>query len=204
MTAGLAAGIGCRIMWGIDPDLWQYAGCFLLWILRRWIKPKAGMETAALAGLAMLPRIFASLSGNPLELLHSFAALPVAMLFAAVLRHDVDAMSQGTLMQHGQERFCCQMPVLVLLSGLGCFRIGPVNLGQAGAVTAAVLFALITGPVYGVMGGLFSGMALALGGQDSRMVLALCVAGLLCGLPPAHRQHSSITAVSGWLICPAM
>ena len=85
--AGLAASLILRLIWGIDPDWWQFAGCGLLWLILQKCRPKAGMETAALGGLAMLPRIAASLvQGTQLTIVLSCAAVPLAMLFSSAMR----------------------------------------------------------------------------------------------------------------------
>ena len=84
---------------------------------------------------------------------------------------------------------------MLAASGLGYFRIGPVNLGQVAAVIMTAAYAGANGALYGVVGGLLSGLALALGGHDSRAAIALALCGLVCGLPLTVRRR--------WLCVPA-
>lgn len=196
MLLGLGASLGLRLIWGIEADLWQYAGCGLLWLLLQKCRPRAGVETAALGGLAMLPRIAAALwHGAQLPIVLSCAALPMAMLFSAALRFGTDAFSQSGATARALERFCMLLIVLLSISGLGFFRVGSVNLGQMAAVTLSALFAHLSGPVYGVLGGLMCGLSLAFGGHDSALVLPLTLLGLLGGLPGVNRKR--------WLMIPS-
>ena len=72
---------------------------------------------------------------------------------------------------------------LLLISGLGYFQLFGVSLGQAGAVLGTLLAAGQAGCAAGAAGGLFCGLALALGGHDCRIAFSLSLCGLLCGVP---------------------
>ena len=188
MLLGLAASMGMRAICGLEMDWWQYAGCAALWLVRQKCRPRAGTETAALGGLAMMPRVFAALAARqPLGVLLSCAAVPLGMLFAAALRYGADAARNTGAVLRGLERFCLLLLGLLVISGLGFFRIGSVNLGMLAAVWGTLVYAFANGPVHGVLGGMMSGLALALGGHDSRMVMALALGGMLAGLPPVGR-----------------
>lgn len=195
MLLGLGASLGLRLLWTLELDAWQHAGCALLWLILQKCRPRPGVETAALAGVAMVPRVLASaVQGPSLQLFLDFAALPMAMLFAMVLRIGMDAAVRGAA--QGSERACLLTTVLLTIGGLGYFGLFSVNLGQLAAVTAALAFAGFNGPVYGVAGGLAAGLALALSGHDSRMALVLALGGLLGGLPPLVRMR--------WLCIPGV
>lgn len=190
MLMGLAASMGMRAVCGLEMDWWQYAGCAFLWLLRQKCHPRAGAETAALGGLAMMPRVFAALAAHrPLGVLMSCASVPMAMLFSAALRYGLDAARSTGAVLRGLERFCLLLLGLLVISGLGFFRVGAVNLGMLAAVWAVLVYALANGPVYGVLGGLLCGLALALGGHDSRIVLALAMGGLMAGMPLISRMR---------------
>ena len=80
MLVGMAASLLFRLIWRLDPDWWQYAGCMLLWLTLQKVRPRAGVETAALGGLSMMSRLAAALvNGTQLSILHSCAAVPMAM-----------------------------------------------------------------------------------------------------------------------------
>lgn len=196
MLLGLGSSLGLRLIWGIDADVWQYVGCGLLWLLLQKCHPRAGVETAALGGLAMLPRIAAALSeGAQLPILYSCASLPMAMLFSAAMRFGTDAAVQSGATARAMERFCILLIVLLTISGLGFFRIGSINLGMVAAVAATAVFARLTGPVYGVLGGLLCGLSLTFGGHDGVLVLPLTLLGLLGGMPLVSRKR--------WMMLPA-
>ena len=193
--AAMGASMLLRLVWGIELDLWQYVGCAGLWLVLQKCHPRAGVETAALGGLAMMPRILAALAADmPLEILLSCAALPLGMLFSLLLRYGMDAA--GSSLMRGWERFCMLLMGLMVISGLGYFWIGNLNLGQMAAVAAALVYALFNGPVHGVAGGLMGGLVLALGGHDSRMALSLALCGLWAGLPMVGRRR--------WLALPCV
>jgi len=197
MLAGLAASMGMRALCGLDMDWWQYAGCAFLWLVRQKCHPRAGAETAALGGMAMMPRVFAALAAHrPLGVLMSCASVPMAMLFSAALRYGMDAARSTGAVLRGLERFCLLLLGLLVISGLGFFRVGAVNLGMLASVWAVLVYAFANGPVYGVLGGVICGLALALGGHDSRIVLALAMGGLLAGMPFISRMR--------WVCLPLM
>lgn len=197
MLLGLAASMAMRAICGLEMDWWQYAGCAALWLVRQKCHPRAGTETAALGGLAMMPRVFAALAAHqPLGVLLSCAAVPLGMLFAAALRYGADAARNTGAVLRGMERFCLLLFSLLVISGLGFFRIGPVNLGMLAAVWGMLVYAFANGPVHGVLGGMMSGFALALGGHDSRLIIALALGGMLAGLPPISRAR--------WICLPLM
>ena len=156
----------------------------------------------------MMPRIFAALAADvPLDILLSCAALPLCMLFSMILRFGTDSSVSGSRLD-GAEKFCTYVLWLLVIGGLGYFRIGSIQLGQMAAVAAALAFAAANGPVYGVMGGMVCGLTLALGGHDSRIVLALALCGFLGGLPITIRIRwlnvpcALFANVLSWLLTP--
>ena len=197
LLAGLAAGAGLRVLWNIEPDVWQYVGCGLLWILMQKCRPRTNVEAAALGGLTMLPRIAAAMmTGETLSVMYSCAALPLAMLFAAAIRYGKEAVHQAGASASPVERCCMLLPVLLLMMGLGFFRVGSVNLGQVAAVCAVCVFSWASGPAFGVLGGLTCGLALTLGGHVSLIAVSLSLCGLLCAMP--------VVVSKRWLALPAV
>ena len=84
---GMTLSLALRLLWGVESDPWQYAGLFFLWLLLRRLRPRPGIETAALGGAAMMPRAIQSLfTGEPLTMLLSLAAVPVCMAISAWFR----------------------------------------------------------------------------------------------------------------------
>lgn len=188
LLLGLAASGLLRVLWGLEGDVWQLAACGLLWALKRVCHPKAGIETAALGGMAMMPRIVAALlAGTPLDVLLSCAALPMAMLASACFRLAMDTAGDLGTVPRGREQISLLWLGVLVIDGLGYFRIGPFNLGQAAALTATLAFAAFNGPVYGMTGGLMCGLSLAAAGHDSRLALLLALCGMISGTAPMKR-----------------
>lgn len=197
LLLGLAASGALRLLWGLEGDVWQLAACGLLWAIKRVCHPKAGIETAALGGMAMMPRIVAALvAGTPLDVILSCAALPVAMLASACFRLAMDTAGELGTVPRGREQISLLWLGVLVVDGLGYFRIGPFNLGQAAALTATLAFAAFNGPVYGMTGGLMCGLSLAATGHDSRLVLPLALCGMISGTAPMKRFR--------WLHLPVM
>lgn len=203
MLAGAGASLALRALWGVELDLWQYAGIAGLWLLLQRLRPRAGIETAALCGLAMMPRVFAALAGGvPLDILLSLAAAPLGMMSAALFRGALDGMDATGAPTCAQERACVTALGLLAVSGLGYFRMGGINLGHIAAVWVTAVCAAANGAVYGAAGGLACGVALALSGHDSRVAVPLSLMGLLCGLPGVEKRRWLYppAALAGWLL----
>lgn len=203
MLAGAGVSLAVRALWGLELDVWQYVGIAGLWLALRRCRPRPGIETAALGGLAMMPRVFAALAGQvPLDILLSLAAVPLGMLGAAFFRSAMDGMASTGAPTCTRERACVAALGLLLVGGTGYFWVGSLNLGQLTAVWVTVAYAAANGPVYGVAAGLLCGLSLALGGHDVRMAATLSVMGLLCGLPAVERRRWLFppAAVAGWAV----
>ena len=203
MLAGAGVSLAVRALWGLELDVWQYVGIAGLWLALRRCRPRPGIETAALGGLAMMPRVFAALAGQaPLDILLSLAAVPLGMLGAAFFRSAMDGMASTGAPTCTRERACVAALGLLLVGGTGYFWVGSLNLGQLTAVWVTVAYAAANGPVYGVAAGLLCGLSLALGGHDVRMAATLSVMGLLCGLPAVERRRWLLppAAVAGWAV----
>lgn len=196
LLLGAAASGALRLLWGLEADVWQLTACGLLWAVKRVCHPKSGIETAALGGMAMMPRIVAALvSGTPLDVLLSCAALPIAMLASVCFRLAMDTAGELGTVPRGREQISLLWLGILVIDGLGYFRIGPFNLGQSAAMVATLTFAMFNGSVYGMTGGLMCGLSLAATGHDSRLALPLALCGLMGGIAPMKRFR--------WLNLPA-
>ena len=203
---GLAASLALRLMWGVDVDAWQYVGCAALWLIKLKCKPRQGLETAALAGLAMMPRAVAALmgSGSPMSMLLACAAVPVGMLCAAYIHGALAALENGLPTGGARERVSASLICLVVISGLGYFRLLGVNLGQAAAAAATLAAAYACGSACGATCGLVCGLALALTGHDVSMAFGLSLCGLFCGLLPKRRWLVALAACAANLLAFAL
>ena len=125
MLAGAGVSLAVRALWGLELDVWQYVGIAGLWLALRRCRPRPGIETAALGGLAMMPRVFAALAGQaPLDILLSLAAVPLGMLGAAFFRSAMDGMASTGAPTCTRERAC--------VAALGLDRLFLGGIAQSG------------------------------------------------------------------------
>ncbi|MBR4068221.1 MAG: SpoIIE family protein phosphatase [Clostridia bacterium] len=180
---GLALSLLLRFLWQIPADLWQYAGCALLWLFLRRKRPSTDIRSALYTLAALLPRtVAACIRGTPWDVILSVAALPMGMLTSFVLHHCFEEWSECYAQPRVRERLGVQLVCLILIAALGFFRIGVVNLGQLLAMITVVLAARTKGSTYGASAGLLCSLVLVMDGHDYRLVLPLCLCGLLSGL----------------------
>ncbi len=182
-------GMGCsllmRLFWGLDSDIWLYIGCILLWFLLQACQPRTPVQASLFCLMGLLPRVAAAcIMGNVWLIMLAVAALPVGMLATFLLRQGFEDWETCYAQPRMRERLGVQMLGLMLISALGFFRIGPVNLGHLCALVAVVLAAAINGAAYGTAAGLICALVLIMGGQDYRLAFPLCLCGLGCGLRP--------------------
>lgn len=186
---GLGASLALRLMWGVDADVWQYVGCMAIWLLRLRRSPREGFESAALTGLSMLPRAIAAIIASEpiMPILLCFAAIPISMLSTVALRGALISVENGYPMKTLRDRASVALLCLMLVGGLGYFRLPMLNLGHAGAVFLTVTLAYSCGASAGAACGLLCGVSLALTGHESVSLISLGLCGLLCRLAPKKR-----------------
>lgn len=183
MLLGLAASLVLRLLWHLPPDWWQYAGCGLLWLVLQKRRPATDIQAALYALPALLLRVAgAAVSGTMWDVITGAAALPMGMLCAFVMHHCFEEWHENNAQPRARERLGVQLICLLLLSALGFFRIGRINLGQLAAVAAMLMAAAVNGAAHGAAAGLICGFVLVMGGHDYRLVFPLCLCGLLGGL----------------------
>lgn len=193
---GLGASLLLRIFYGIDLDLWQFFGCGLLWLIMQRYQPKTTVETAALAGMAMMPRVIIALvQVEAVDIVFGCAAVPIAMLSAIYMQYGQRAIASRAPQIRPRERASVMLFCLLIVSGLGYFRIATISLGQVAAVVCTIAIANTGGCTFGVASGLLCGLALALCGHDCRIALSLAICGLCCGIPYFYKKK--------WFCLPA-
>lgn len=193
---GLGASLLLRVISGLQLDIWQYVGCVLIWFILQSHQPKTGIETAALAGLSMLPRVVSEIvQANAVTIIFACVAVPISMLSAVYLQFGQRAINSNAAQIRPRERASVMFLCLLLISGIGYFRISTVNLGHVAAILCTIAIANTGGCTYGVAGGLLCGLALTLCGHDCRITLSLALCGLCCGTPIFYKKK--------WFCLPA-
>ncbi len=187
---GLLFSLLLRFLWGIELDLWQYAGCLLLWFSLKVSRPRTAVQASLYCLFALLPRVAAAcITGTLWDVIVAVAALPLGMLSAFLLHSGLCDLQTSCAQPRARERFGIQFLCLLLIAALSFFRVGPVNLGCLCAMFATLLAAAINGPAYGTAAGLFCGLAIVMDGHDYRLIFPLCLCGLICGLSPIARKR---------------
>jgi stage II sporulation protein E len=180
---GCAAALGMRLIWNIPLDIWQYAGCGALLLTGRWWKDRRELMLSFMAVLALMPR-FLSLLGNgvPGELLLGGAGIFMGAVAASAFRQSIRVLVSNRHTLSLDDKLCCLLLFMVLLTGMGYLELFGVNLGQGMAVAVVLCLSFVAGSAAAVCTGLLAGAALAFGGQDAMVMAQLSLAGMLAGL----------------------
>ncbi len=187
---GLLASFGFRALWGISLDPWQYVGCLFLWLFCLRRRPKTPVGLILLSGLSMLPRAIAAIfSGTSLTILLSCAAVPLCMGFALAFKRAFTILKEERPMFSLQDKAYTVLFFLAVLSGFGYLRLWNINVGQVLAIVATLTASYALGGVGGSVAGLLTGVALALCGHDSRLVINLALGGLFSGFLCGHHRR---------------
>lgn len=187
---GLGLSLALRLLWKLDADLWQYAGCILLWCILQVCSPKTEIQASLFCLAALLPRLVAACISETLwDAILAAAALPMGMLAAFVLNNGFAEWKECYAQPRARERFGVQLIALLMVAALGFFRLGAVNLGHLSAIMATLLAAMVNGSAFGASAGLICGLTLVMGGHDIRIVFPLCLCGFGCGLHAIARKH---------------
>lgn len=180
---GLAIGLGCRLLWGIDPDLGQYAACLLCLPLVRFRPQGKGMQrllTLLLLLARALPGALRAASAQRLILYGAGLAMGLAALPA--LRRAARLLQERRKELTGDDLLCLLLPGLLLLTGAARLSLAGLNIGYMLSVFASLLLSWMLGGKTGVCAGLCCGLALMTGGLSALYLVNLTFGALLAGL----------------------
>lgn len=181
MGCGLA--LAMRLIWHIPLDLWQYVGCGVLIATSRLWRERSELTLSLLAVLALLPRFFVTLSsGVPGERLLGVAGIFMGGVAAPAFLQGVRVLLSSRHTLSLDDKLCCLLLCMVLLTGTGHLELMGINLGQILAVAMVLCMSFVAGSAVAVCTGLLAGAALAFGGQNAMVMTQLSLGGLLAGL----------------------
>ena len=180
---GLGAGLGLRLLWHAQPDLWQYIGLALL-LLTRFRPPRAPWMASAYTACALSLRLFALMLSPATQeaVILCTVSLLVGTLCTPAICRAVELASQPRTRLHMDDLLCAVVLCAVMLSGAGRVALGPVNIGFILSGLAILLAACIGGCAAAVTAGLLCGISLALCGHADGYVVCYASSGILCGL----------------------
>ena len=180
---GCAAAVVMRALWNIPLDIWQYVGCVALIFTSRWWKNWSELMLSLLAMLALLPRLLSSyVTHVPGVLLLGGAGLFMGAVAAPSFRQCVRVLIGSRHTLSLDDKLCCLLFFMVMLTGTGYLEVLQVNIGQMLAVAVVMCLAFVAGSAASVCAGLLAGAALAFGGQSAMVMAQLSMAGLLAGI----------------------
>lgn len=180
--AGLGAGLGFRILWGIDWDVWQFAACALcipwMYLPERKVPHVTLMTGLLLAGRA-LPGM--ATAGDARTVILYTAGIALGLVSMPALNRAV-RIAKNRAWQVGQDDLIClALPCLLLIAGAGQLSAFRVNVGYMISAAAVLLLAWHAGGAAGVCAGMGCGMALLLGGQSALLLIKLSLGALVAG-----------------------
>ena len=198
-AVGIGLSLGMRLLWGADPDIWQYIGLGLMLPLS--LRPPQTIRAAsAYAACALSLRLFAQiiLPTTQEVMILCAVSLPVGVLCTPAICHAVQLAAGPRGRLHVDDLLCAVVLCAVLLSGAGRVAVGPVNLGFVLSGAAILLCACIGGSMAAVCAGLISSISLALCGHPDGYVVCFAFSGIVCGLFYGRRR-AALCAV--YLLC---
>ena len=182
-AAGCVVALVMRLIWHIPLDIWQYVGCGALLLTGQLWKDRGELTLSFLAMLALLPRFLFLLSdGVPGELLLGGAGLFMGAVAAPAFRQSIRVLSSSRHTLSTDDKLCCLLLFMVLLTGTGYLEFFGINLGQVLSVAVVLCLSFVAGSAASVCTGLLAGAALAFGGQNAMVMAQLSLGGLLSGL----------------------
>lgn len=180
---GAAAAMIVRWLSGIAPH-WEMA--LTLAALTAAPLMLHGRGTRRLMGmtaLVMLPTaIAATLSPTAAEMLQGWASLLLAALSAPVMARALRTIDCGRHIGTMEEQISVGFLLIMLLCGGARMLFLGVNIGVLLSAWGTLCIAAVLGVGAGVLGGMLSGVALALQGVSLTVSVALAMGGFLAGV----------------------
>ena len=180
---GIASSLALRLLWGVDPDFWQYIGLAAL-LLARLFPPQTIWTASVYAACALSLRLFALifLPATQETMILCTVSLLVGVLCTPAVCRAVQMAEERRRRMHIDDLLCAVVLCAVMLSGAGRVAIGFINIGFALSGLAILLAAAIGGSMGAVCAGLLCGISLALCGHSDGYVVCFAFTGIVCGL----------------------
>ena len=183
-VAGALAGMALRLIWGLPwhPELLV---TLLLLIPATSVLHKRGNAALMIyAGLSLAPLLSVSVAmgGTAASVIQAAACMALSTLSAPVFYRAVNALRRGRAMDSVEERVAVGYLGALLLCGGGRMLLLGMNVGVLGASAVTLLTAMYLGVGAGCIGGMVSGVVLALHGLPLTLAVSLAMGGFLAGM----------------------
>ena len=186
---GLGAGLGYRVLLGLDWDAGQFVICALCLGVRQIREWKAGWVmglTATLLLARALPDMLRASDAQTVILLFAGVLLGVALMPALLRAARLGLGKQRSFSQ--DDLLCLLLPLLLLLAGAGRLSLAQVNMGYFIAAGLTLTMAWVGGSAAGACFGLACGLALLISGQSALPLVNLAFGALLAGMMQGKKR----------------
>lgn len=182
-VVGIVLSLGLRLLWGVDPDLWQYIGLGLL-LLLRLKPPRTAAAASAYAACALSLRLFSLILFPDTQeaMILCTVSLLVGVLCTPAVCQALQMTEEHKSRLRMDDLLCAAVLAMVMISGAGRVAVSIVNLGFVFSGLAILLSAAVGGCMAAVCTGLLCGVALAVCGHSDGYVVCFAFSGIVCGL----------------------
>ncbi len=180
---GILLSLGLRLLWGADPDLWQYIGLAVL-LLLRLRPPRSTAAASAYTACALSLRLFSQiiLPDTQEAMILCTVSLLVGVLCTPAVCQALQMTEERPARLRMDDVLCAAVLAMVMISGAGRVAVSIVNLGFVLSGLAILLSAAVGGCMAAVCAGLLCGVALAICGHSDGYVVCFAFSGVVCGL----------------------
>ena len=181
---GAAAGIAMRMVWGLPWHLETLLTLLAIIPAASALHKRGNPAMMLYAGLSLTPLLAVAIlwGGTAAAVIQAAACMALSALSAPVFYRAVNALRRGRAMDSLEERVAVGYLGALMLCGGGRMLLLGMNVGVLGAAAATLLIAMYLGVGAGCIGGMVSGVVLALHGLPLTLAVALAMGGFLAGM----------------------
>ena len=181
---GVLAGLVMRMVWGLPWHLEILVTLLAILPAASALHKRGNPMMMLYAGLSMSPSLAVAIlwGGTAAVVIQAAASMALAALSAPVFDRAVNALRRGRAMDSLEERVAVGYLGALMLCGGGRMLLLGMNVGVLGAAAATLLIAMHLGVGAGCIGGMVSGVVMALHGLPLTLAVSLAMGGFLAGM----------------------
>ena len=181
---GSLVALCMRMIWGLPWRLETLLTLVALIPSSAVLHRKGNLSMMLYAGMSLAPTMMISVTmdGTAAAVIQAGACMALSALSAPVFYRAVNALKRGRAMDSVEERVAVGYLGALMLCGGGRMLLLGMNVGVLGAAVVTLLMAMYLGVGAGCIGGMVSGVVLALHGLPLTLAVALAMGGFLAGM----------------------
>ena len=181
---GAVAGLVMRVVWGLNWHLELLLTLLAAFPAASVLHKRGNPGMMLYAGLSLTPLLVVAitLGHTAAAVIQAAASMALSALSAPVFYRAVNALRRGRAMDSVEERVAVGYLGALMLCGGGRMLLFGMNVGVLGAAAVTLLVAMYLGVGAGCIGGMVSGVVLALHGLPLALAVALAMGGFLAGM----------------------